>query len=112
MAYTDPVLSCINQHRPIVTIVDTPDIKESEGPDCVHGVEIGKIVKQWGPISAFVLIFKGTGNRLTDAIQEQLSFYEELFGTMNVFDRHFVFIYLISKDITFHISFCYHLYIL
>ena len=74
-----PWLGDTNNGR-CVTIVDTPGIKDSEGPDCVHGVEIGKIVKEWGPISAFVLIFKGTGNRLTDAIQEQLSFYEELFG--------------------------------
>jgi len=69
--YTNP--SCF-------TIVDTPGIGDSEGRDCVHGMVIAEEVKRLSPIDAFVLIFKGTNTRFTTDLQEQLSFYEELFG--------------------------------
>ena len=65
---------------PCVTLIDTPGVSDTDGQDCVHGVELGEKVKEWGPIDAFVLIFKGTKNRFTSGLQEQLSFYEELFG--------------------------------
>ena len=63
-----------------VTLIDTPGIGDSEGRDCVHAVDIGEQVRRLSPIDAFVLVIKGDQNRFTKALQEQLSFYEELFG--------------------------------
>merc|ERR1712223_1870403 len=64
-----------------ITVIDTPGVGDSEGRDCVHGVDIGKKAKDLSPIDAFVLIFKGAGmTRFTDHLQKQLAFYNELFG--------------------------------
>ena len=62
------------------TLIETPGIGDSKSRDCIHGVVIGESVKNLSPIDAFVLIFKGTNTRFTKPLQEQLSFYEELFG--------------------------------
>jgi len=62
------------------TLIDTPGIGDSEDRDCIHGAVIGEAVKNLSPIDAFIVIFKGTNTRFTKPLQEQLSFYEELFG--------------------------------
>lgn len=64
-----------------ITLIDTPGVGDTQGRDCVHGVDIGKKVKQLSPIDAFVLIMKGQGiTRFTQPLQDQLAFYQELFG--------------------------------
>ena len=63
-----------------VTIMETQGIGDSEGRDCIHGAGVGEAVRNLSPIDAFVLIFKGTGTRFTKPLQDQLSFYEQLFG--------------------------------
>ena len=62
------------------TLIENPGIGDSEEHDCLHGVEVGEAVRNLSPIDAFVLIFKGTNTRFTIPLQDQLRFYEELFG--------------------------------
>ena len=73
-------LGVYDDHSSCVTIVDTPGVSDTSGRDCSHGALIAEAVKNLSPIDAFVLIIKGTETRFTQAIQDQLSFYEELFG--------------------------------
>jgi len=64
------------------TVIDTPGVGDTAGEiaDCKHGVAISEAVKKLSLIDAFVLIFKGTQSRFTKPLQDQLSFYEEMFG--------------------------------
>merc|ERR550532_1919882 len=63
-----------------LTVIDTPGVGDKLGRDCEHGEKIGEEAKRLGPIDAFVLIVKGTNSRFTAALQEQLTFYQDLFG--------------------------------
>ena len=62
------------------TLIDTPGVGDSDHRDCQHGVVISEAVKNLSPIDAFVLVFKGTQSRFTKPLQDQLSFYQDMFG--------------------------------
>ena len=63
-----------------VTIIDTPGLQDTENRTCLFTREIGEAVDKLGEIDAFFLVFKGTTNRLTPVVREQLNIFQQLFG--------------------------------
>ena len=63
-----------------ITIIDTPGVGDAQGRDCTHGEVIAETVKNLSPVDAFVFMFKGTTSRFSQPLQDQLKFYQELFG--------------------------------
>eukprot|EP00092_Neocalanus_flemingeri_P001126 GFUD01001200.1.p1 GENE.GFUD01001200.1~~GFUD01001200.1.p1 ORF type:complete len:793 (+),score=149.52 GFUD01001200.1:191-2569(+) len=66
--------------NPCVTILDTPGIGDTQGRDCEHVKQIAQFVRKIGDIHGFILLLKGSSNRFSEHLQEQLILLEETFG--------------------------------
>ena len=66
--------------NPCVTLIDTPGAGDTEGRDCQHAKKIFQVVRNIGEIHAFVLMLKGTDNRFSGPIKEQILLYQDIFG--------------------------------
>ena len=69
-----------NPTNPLITIIDTPGVGDTEGRDRDQALELVEVLKRVGSIDAFIVHLQGMYSRFSRPLQEQLNTYQGIFG--------------------------------